>query len=159
LDIASGVAIDALGTAAAGSFFEIASKTNAPAAPRPTGLTRIMRQVTQLIGEPRAAQPCNVSGTFDVTSSGLGQETVTFSICSDVAGESLNGSVSITNGTVNPGVSFSGTAAMALTLKLTGIPDFTISGSGINVSENVNAGVDTVTMSGSSILTTFGTVV
>src|SRR5262245_50022590 len=50
LDIASGVAIDALGTAAAGSFFEIASKTNAPAAPRPTGLTRIMRQVTQLIG-------------------------------------------------------------------------------------------------------------
>lgn len=157
-DIASGVANTGLGTAGAGTFFEIASKTTGPVAQRTTGLTTIMRQVAQAMLTPRAPSPCNVSGTFEVTSSGQGQETVTFNNCSDFAGESLNGSVSISNGVVNPGVSFSGTASMGVTLKLTGLPDFTVSGSGINVSETVSAGVDTVTMSGSSILATVGTV-
>jgi len=159
-DAAGGATLAGLGSASAGGLFEVALQSNR-ALPRTHVLAQIMkRQIGLLIAQPiSAAQtttPCDNSGSTTVTDTGPNSVTIAFNACSDAAGESLSGTVSVANIVVNAGVNFSGTASLGLTLKQTGFPDFGISGTNMNVQETVNGGVDTVTMSGTELLATIG---
>jgi hypothetical protein len=154
---AGGATLAGLGAAGAGGFFELAFKPD-QVRPRTHVLTQILRQAVQLISAAGTTTPCNVSGSNTIAQTGVNSVSITFNACSDVAGESLNGEIDIANILLTPGSTFSGTAALGLTLKQTGFLDFSISGSGISVNETTSGGVDTVTMTGSQILTTTGTV-
>jgi hypothetical protein len=101
---------------------------------------------------------CTVSGsvTFDQQATSA---TETFSACSEVAGSSVSGTISITSMNLSPGVSFSGSAVLNLTFSQTGFADVVISGSGMSVLETINVSVNTVTLSGSQISVTTGPLV
>jgi hypothetical protein len=155
--VAGGATLAGLGAASAGTFFELAFKPD-QVRPRTHVLTQILRQAVQLISAAGTTTPCNVSGNSTVTQTGVNSASIIFNACSDVTGEVLNGEIDIANIDINTGVSFSGTASVGLTLKQTGLPDFSISGSSISVSDQVvSPTADTVTMTGSAISTVSGT--
>jgi hypothetical protein len=157
---AGGATLAGLGAAGAGGFFELALSPSQPPQPNMHFLMRIIKQqIDLLVGQPQAAQPlAGVVSCSNATQTGPTSATITFTNCSDGAGDTLNGTISIANIDVVPSTSFSGVAAVALTLKTVGLPDFSVSGSGINVSEQVAGSVDTITMTGSAISTVTGTV-
>jgi len=167
-DVAAGATLTGLGAASLSTQFQAASSTQPlPALPRTHILTRFIKQQIDrltrgLQSRPSfplagAATPCMVSGsvTFDQEASSI---TETFSACSDVAGSSIDGSISVASASLDPGVSFSGTAGLDLTFKQTGFADVNITGSDISVLETVNVAVNTVTLSGSQLFTSTGTV-
>jgi len=171
-DVAGGATLAGLETSSLGALLDganaAAMRTTAPALPRTHVLTRfIKQQVDQMIRTQTApgvrvaatlAPPTCNTGSATVVDNGRGSVTETFSACSPEAGLSLDGTVTISDMSVDPGVSFSGLAAINLVLKQTGSPDMTFMGGGFTVLETINVNVVTFTLSGPSVSITTGTV-
>jgi hypothetical protein len=168
--VASGATLSGLGASSLGTQFQNALVIT-PAQPALARTHLLSRFIAQEIGRltqglrslPPAVlsaaamtSPCTVSGsvTFD---QGATSATETFSACSETAGSSVSGTITIDNMTLDPGVSFSGSAGLNLTFSQTGSSDVTITGSNVNVLETVNVSVNTVTLSGAQIFATTGT--
>ena len=102
---------------------------------------------------PAAAMACTISGTTstDATASGA---TVTFSACSDIPGESINGSFAIANVAQVPN-GFSASVSSDLTFSFAGFPDEHFTGS-FNLSQLTVGTVTTTTISGPAIAITQG---
>jgi hypothetical protein len=167
-DVAAGATLTGLGASSAGNLFQAALRMQPPLS-RTHILTRFIREqigrLTQhlqsrpavLIGAAAVTTPCMVSGSVSVDQ-GPTSATETFSACSDTAGSSVDGTVTIDNMSLDPGVSFSGLAGLNLTFQDAGFPNVNITGSNVSIVETVNIAVDTVTLSGQEIFTTTGTV-
>jgi hypothetical protein len=167
-DVAAGATLTGLGASSAGNLFQAALRMQPPLS-RTHILTRFIREqigrLTQhlqsrpavLIGAAAVTTPCMVSGSVSVDQ-GPTSATETFSACSDTAGSSVDGTVTIDNMSLDPGVSFSGLAGLNLTFQDAGFPNVNITGSNVSIVETVNVAVDTVTLSGQEIFTTTGTV-
>jgi len=128
-------------------------------------LTRLVRQhIAPLlranspvaINAAGTATPCNVAGDFTLDS-GPTSAKLTFRDCSDVAGQSLNGAVTIVGLEQTPS-GFTGTASVGVALRRTGIPDFLVAGSNIAVSDSFDGITDTVTLAGLEITTATGSI-
>ncbi len=167
VNVASGATLTGLGASSLGNQFQNALAT-APLLPRTHVLSGFIRQqigrLTQnlqslpvpIVNAVAMVSPCTVSGsvTFD---QGAASATETFSACSETAGSSVTGTITIDNMTLDPGVSFSGSAGLNLTFSQTGSPDVTITGSNVGVLETVNVSVNTVTLTGTAIFATTAT--
>lgn len=167
-NVAGAATLTGLGASSLGLQFQKALVIQ-PLLPRTHVLTRFVQQEIERLtrglqtmpAAPVAAQvmssACTVSGTvtFDQQPDSA---TETFSACSEVAGSSVDGTITISSMNLNPGVSFSGSAGLNLTFKQTGFDDVVITGSGMSVLETVNVSVNTVTLSGSQLSVTSGTV-
>lgn len=167
VNVASGATLTGLGASSLGNQFQNALAT-APLLPRTHVLSSFIRQqigrLTQnlqslpvpIINAVAVTSPCTVSGsvTFD---QGATSATETFSACSETAGSSVTGTITIDNMTLDPGVSFSGSAGLNLMFSQTGSPDVTITGSNVGVLETVNVSVNTVTLTGAAIFATTAT--
>ena len=162
VNVASGATLTGLGASSLGNQFQNALAT-APLLPRTHVLSSFIRQqigrLTQnlrslpqvsIIGAAAVTSPCAVSGsvTFD---QGATSATETFSACSETAGSSVTGTITIDNMTLDPGVSFSGSAGLNLKFSQTASPDVTITGSNVGVLETVNVSVNTVTLTGAAL--------
>jgi hypothetical protein len=161
VNVASGVTLTGLGASSLGNQFQNALATT-PVLPRTHVLSSfIRRQIDRLtqnlqslpvsiINAVAMTSPCTVSGsvTFD---QGATSATETFSACSEAAGSSVTGTITIDNMTLDAGVSFSGSAGLNLRFSQTGSPDVTITGSNVGVLETVNVSVNTVTLTGAAI--------
>ncbi|HET7763920.1 MAG TPA: hypothetical protein VFK92_02390 [Burkholderiales bacterium] len=162
VNVASRATLTGLGASSLGNQFQNALAT-APLLPRthllPTFLRQQIDRLTQnlqslpqpsIINAAVTTSPCAVSGsvTFD---QGAASATETFSACSETAGSSVMGTITIDNMTLDPGVSFSGSAGLNLTFSQTGSPDVTLTGSNVGVLETVNVAVNTVTLTGAAL--------
>jgi hypothetical protein len=165
-DIASGATLTGLGTSSIGTQFQNALAVQ-PLLPRTHVLSRFIRQEIDRLtrglqtapsGPVAAAtmtSPCTASGSVS-RDQGTTSATETFSACSEEAGSSVSGTITIDNMTLDPGVSFSGSAGINLTFSQAGFADVNIAGSNVNVLETVNVTVNTITLSGVQILATTG---
>jgi len=171
-DVAGGATLAGLGTSSLGALLDAASAMSAtaarPALPRTHVLTRfIKQQIDQLARQLQTAPgfraaalnpPACGSGSATVVQNGPNSVTETFTACSPEANVSLDGTIALSDMNVDPGVSFSGLAAINLVLKQSGSADMTFAGSGIAVLETINVNVVTFTLSGPSVSITTGTV-
>jgi hypothetical protein len=167
VNVASGATLTGLGASSLGNQFQNALAT-APLLPRTHVLSSFIRmqidRLTQnlqslpvpIISMAAVTSPCKVSGsvTFDM---GATSATETFSACSETAGSSVMGTITIDDMALDPGVSFSGSAGLNLTFSQTGSLDVTITASNVGVLETVNVSVNTVTLTGATIFATTAT--
>lgn len=168
-NVASGATLTGLGASSLGTQFQNALATT-PALPRSHVLTRfIAREIGRLtqgltslppapLGAAAVTSPCGVSGSVSLDQ-GTTSATETFSACSETAGSSVNGTITIDNMTLSPGVSFSGSAGLNLAFSQTGSADVVVTGSNVNVTETVNVSINTVTLTGMEIFATTGPLV
>jgi hypothetical protein len=167
-DVAAGATLTGIGASTLSSLLQGALRTQ-PALPQTHILTRFIRQQIGRLSAglqiPPAAPiaaaatmtPCMVSGSVTIDL-GTTSATETFSACSDAAGSSVDGTITLDNVNVAPGVSFSAMAGLNLTFKQTGLADVSVMASNVNVVETVNVAVDTVTLTGPELFTTTGTI-
>lgn len=167
-EVASGATLTGIGASSLSGLLQGALQTQ-PALPHTHLLTGFIRQqigrLTQHlqsrpaapIGAAAVTTPCMVSGSVSIDQ-GATSASETFSACSDTAGSSVDGMITIANMNLDPGVSFSGVAGLNLIFKETGAADVSVMGSDVDVVETVNVAVDTVTLSGQEIFTTTGAV-
>src|SRR5262249_53146878 len=95
-------------------------------------------------------QPCLVSGSITIDS-GSNSATETFNACSDAAGESISGVVTIGN-VAGDASSISASVSVNLTFSATGFADQTFTGS-FGISETgIGGPVTTVTLTGSNLI-------
>jgi hypothetical protein len=167
-DVASGATLTGLGASSLSSMFQGALETQ-PALPRTHILTGFIRQqIARLtrhlqsrpaapVGAAVVTTPCLVSGSVSIDQ-GATSASETFSACSDAPGFSVDGTITIADMNLDPGVSFSGVAGLNLTFKETGAADVSVMGGDVNVVETINVAVEMVTLSGQELFTTTGTV-
>jgi len=135
------------------------------ALPRTHVLSRFLaQQIGALIGHQQAqpavlrgaavAMACGISGTKSVDASGT-TESVTFSACSDLPGESISGSFTISN-IVATSTGLSGSASADLIFSFTGFPDEHLTGN-FAFSVATVGSVTTTTLSGPAIQVSQGT--
>jgi len=168
--VAGAATLTGLGASSLGVQFQNALAIRPPL-PRTHVLTRFIKQEIERLTQGLQSTPaapigaatvpmssaCAVSGmvTFDQQATSA---TETFSACSETAGSTVDGTISITNMNLVQGVSFSGSAALNLTFKQTGSPDVVITGSGVSALETVNVSVNTITLSGPQLSIATGSV-
>jgi len=116
------------------------------AAPKPRALTRtllaVARDAKERLSAPQSvvgvAQTlsCTVSGSVTVDASADGTSaTISFNACSDIAGETISGSASVTGATAaSDGSSFSATFSIDVTFTETGIAPLRVVG-GFSINE------------------------
>jgi hypothetical protein len=167
VNVASGATLSGLGASSLGNQFQNALAT-APLLARTHVLSNFIRQqidrLTQnlkslpvpIVSAVVMTSPCAVSGSVSFDQ-GAASATETFSACSETAGSSVTGTITIDNMTLDPGVSFSGSAGLNLTFSQTGTPDVTLTGSNVGVLETVNVSVNTVTLTGAALFATTAT--
>jgi hypothetical protein len=167
--VAAGATLTGLGASSLSVQFQNALVTQR-LLPRTHVLTRLVQQEIERLTHGLQSMPvaplaavvtataCTVSGSvaFDQQADSA---TETFSACSEVAGSSVSGTISIGSMNLSPGVSFSGSAGLNLTFSQTGFADVVITGSDVSVLETVNVSVNNVTLSGSQISVTTGSLV
>jgi len=95
---------------------------------------------------------CDKGGKVDVASNGPNSVTETFAACSPAADVTIDGTITIDNVSVDPGVSFNGSAALDLVIKQTGFPDVSVTGSNVSLLETINVNVVAFTLSGPELL-------
>ncbi|HKW36545.1 MAG TPA: hypothetical protein VJO54_01925 [Burkholderiales bacterium] len=166
---AAGATLTGLGASSLGTQFQSASVSTRAPLPRTHVLTRFIRK--QIDGLTRGLQdspavvtgaavittPCTVSGSVSLDQGTL-SATETFSACSETAGSSVTGTITIDDMALDPGVSFSGLAGLNLTFSQAGFADVNITGSNVSVLETVNVAVNTVTLSGTELFVATGPV-
>jgi len=125
----------------------------------PRVLLRAMQAVSNQAKKPRSSSglsdsvesgPCAVSGSVTITASG-NSASITFNNCSDIAGQSLNGTVSATGIVDNP-PNYAANFSVDLTFTETGSQTLRLVGN-FSITENCpsGAGSCTSTFSGSSL--------
>jgi hypothetical protein len=162
VNVASGATLTGLGASSLGNQFQNALAT-VPPLPRTHVLSDFIRQQIgrltrnlqslpqpSIINAAVTTSPCTVSGSVTFDQGGM-SATETFSACSETTGSSVTGTITIDNMTLDPGVSFSGSAGLNLMFSQTGSPDVTLTGSNVGVLETVNVSVNTVTLTGAAI--------
>ena len=100
-------------------------------------------------------QPCAVSGNITIVS-GTSSATETFNACSDLAGESVSGVVTIGN-IAGDASSISASVSVSLTFSVTGFPDQSFSGSFGIAETGIGGSVVTTTISGANLTLHEGT--
>jgi len=102
--------------------------------------------------------PCAISGTVTLNIADNGTSaSLTFNACSDIAGETLSGSITLSNITATA-TSFSATETINVTVTVVGPPSTTTTTTGsLTVSETgIGTTTTTTTLSGTEIVTTQG---
>ncbi len=138
------------------------------AAPKPRALTRtllaVARDAKAWLSAPQSVVgvvqtvPCAVSGSITEDFSGT-SATITFNACSDVSGETLSGSASVTGiVAASDGSSFSATFSIDVTFTQTGAaPLRTVGGFSISETCNISTGDCNSTFTGTSLGAADGT--
>src|SRR6266513_601444 len=154
----------ALQTSGQAGFFVQSAGAQSSALPKTHVLSQFMsRQIdraSQYLQSPSAilagvatTSNCTVSGTFTEDFTSATSVTYTFNACADRSGESVNGTVTISNIT-STASTFGATSTINLTFSWTGSSDATTTGS-FTVSETgIGTGTETITLCGSEPLTT-----
>jgi len=163
-NVAGEATLASLDASQKGTTFGLAAGAQSDTLPRTHVFRRFLaQQVDALIGRllpqpafartPAAVMACTISGTTstDATANGA---TVTFSACSDIPGESINGSITIANVVQIPN-GISASVSSDLTFSFTGFPDEHFTGS-FNLSQVTIGTVTTTAISGPAIAITQG---
>jgi hypothetical protein len=160
-DVAAGATLTGLGTSSSGVLLQSALSVQRPL-PRTHILTRLLRQripeLTRRAPIAALAQTTCSGGSAQVTSNGS-TDTETFTACGDGTGATLDGTITLTTISHDPGISFHGTLGINLTFKQPMAPDITITGSNIDVLETINVAVDTIQLTGTELFSTTGNVI
>jgi hypothetical protein len=120
-----------------GTLGAIAGAQTTATTPAPRALTRALRAVTegakrlpstpQVLAGVAQVIACAESGTVTVDANGT-SATITFNACSDIPGQTLSGSVSVSGITGTPGSNFSATITADVTFTETGVSPIRVAG-------------------------------
>jgi len=162
-NVAGDATLAAIGASSNGGGLFLAADTRSSSVrPKTHVLSRLLMQEIDRLNLQSPSIIAAVVQTFPCAFGGSRSEdatqnsaTVTFNNCSEATGESISGSIAISNIT-GAATSFSASVSVNLTFSATGFPDESFTGS-FTMSLSTVGAVTTITLSGGEILTHTGT--